>query len=185
MDGASRQRLTDVVTLSRIPIALMMLLFRHRRTACLGLFALGVATDVVDGPMARRLGTQSERGARLDSVADAALMAASAATAVVTMDAPSRLRVGRVSAVVATIRLATLVLTRRRFQTWAVMHTRLNKAAGLGLASVNVLVLVRGRVPRVAFIAVAALAGIAAIEELVIVARASDYDVDRTSVFDC
>ena len=63
MDGRSRRRLTDAVTLSRMPIAVVMLLVRRRRAVLAGSFLVGVITDVVDGPLARRLGTSSARGA--------------------------------------------------------------------------------------------------------------------------
>lgn len=39
-------------------------------------FIGGVATDVIDGWWARRTGTSSERGARLDSIADTVFVAA-------------------------------------------------------------------------------------------------------------
>jgi CDP-diacylglycerol--glycerol-3-phosphate 3-phosphatidyltransferase len=182
MDGAGRRRLTDAVTLSRVPIALSMVPARRRRNLVAGLFLLGVATDLVDGPLARRLGTASARGARLDSAADAAFVAASAFTATATVEAPARPLVGRVALVVAATRIAALLVTHRRFGTWSVMHSHLNRGTGLGLAVVVGVALVRGRMPIVALGAVAALAEIAAIEELAIVAGATRYDPDRTSI---
>lgn len=185
MKRASRRRLTDAVTLSRLPIALVMLLVRRRRAALAGSFLLGVTTDLIDGPLARHFGTSSARGARLDSMADAAFVAASAFTAAATVDEATRPVVGRVAVVVAVTRLTALFVTRWRFGTWSVVHSRLNKATGLGLASVVSVALVRGRMPTVALCAVAALAEVAAIEELTIVARASEYDADRTSLLGC
>lgn len=182
MDGASRRRLTDAVTLSRVPIALAILLARSRPAAVAGPFLLGVTTDLVDGPLARRLGTSSERGARLDSLADAAFMAASAFTAVATVDEAARPLVGRVAVIVAATRVTALLVTHRRFRTWSVLHSRLNRATGLGLAAVVAVALVRGRMSIVALGAGAALAEIAAMEELAIVAVASEYDPDRTSL---
>ena len=42
--------------------------------AFLWLLAAAWATDAIDGPLARELGQESARGARLDSVADRSLM---------------------------------------------------------------------------------------------------------------
>lgn len=182
MDGSGRRQLTDAVTLSRVPIALVMMLAGRRRAALAVAFVVGVTTDLVDGPLARRLGTSSARGARLDSAADAVFVAASAVTAAATIDEAARPIVGWVSVIVAGTRLAALVVTRRRFGSWSVMHTRLNKVTGLGLATVTAVALLRGRMPMVALGAVAALAEIAAIEELTIVAGAAAYDPDRPSL---
>lgn len=109
-------------------------------------------------------------------------MAASAFAAAATVDEAARPLAGRVAAVVAATRVTALVVTHRRFGTWSVLHSRLNKGTGLGLAAVVAVALVRGRMPIVALGAVAALAEIATIEELAIVAGASEYDPDRTSL---
>jgi CDP-diacylglycerol---glycerol-3-phosphate 3-phosphatidyltransferase len=178
----NRYQVPDAITVSRVPIAVVMLLARPRRRALTGLFVLGVATDAIDGPLARRLGSASARGARLDSAADAVFSAASAVVAMATVADEARPLVGSVAAVVAATRIAALLETRRRSGSWSVMHTRLNKATGVGLAAVVAAALWRGRMPIVALGAVAALAEIAALEELVIVASGGEYDPDRTSL---
>ena len=182
MEGLVRRRSADAVTMSRVPIALAMLLLPHRRAAVATLFLVGVATDVVDGRLARRFGTASARGARLDSAADAAFVAASTAAVAATVDRAARPVVASVAGIVATTRLATLVVTRCRFGSWSVVHTRLNKATGLALAAVAAAALVRDRMPVLAVGAVAVLAEVATIEELAIVVRSPTYDVDRASL---
>jgi phosphatidylglycerophosphate synthase len=174
--------MADAVTLSRVPIALAMLLVRQRRSVTAGMFFLGVTTDVIDGRLARRLGTPSTRGARLDSAADAVFVAASAVVVSATVNQAARPLVTCGAGVVAVTRLATLLLTRLRFESWSVMHTRLNKATGLGLAGVAAAALLRGRMPMVTLCAVAVLAEAAAVEELAIVLCSPDYDADRTSL---
>jgi CDP-diacylglycerol--glycerol-3-phosphate 3-phosphatidyltransferase len=184
VENSARGWLADSVTVSRVPIAVAMLLVRRHRNAVAGLFLLGVITDVLDGPLARGLGTSSARGARLDSGADAVFAAASAIIVAAEVDDAKRPLVGRAAAVVAATRLATLLLTRRRFGIWSVMHTRLNKATGLGLATVAAVANVRGRTSIVALGAAAVLAELAAIEELAIVAGAAEYHADRASLLD-
>ena len=171
----------DAVTVSRVPIAAAMVLARRRRNAVAGLFVLGVLTDVVDGWLARRLGTSSPRGARLDSAADAVFVAGSAAALAARLDEAARRRAIRVAATVAATRLATLLATRRRFGSWSVVHNHFNKMTGVALACLAAATLLRGRTPALAVAAVAALAEAAAIEELAIVLGSSDYDPDRTS----
>ena len=54
--------------------ALLVLAALDFGTAFLWLLAAACATDAIDGPLARFLGQESARGARLDSLADRALM---------------------------------------------------------------------------------------------------------------
>ena len=170
--------------MSRLPIALAMVLLRRRRAATAGLFLLGVTTDLVDGRLARRFGTSSPRGARLDGAADAVFVAASAVAVAATIDRAARPVVTRAAGIVAATRLATLLLTRRRFGSWSVVHTHLNKATGLGLAGIATSAVLRGQMPMRALGGVAVLAEVAAIEELAIVLASADYDADRTSLLD-
>jgi len=182
MDAAHRRRLTDVVTLARVPIAVAMVVARRPRRGVLALFLLGATTDVVDGPLARRLGTASDRGARLDSAADAVFVAASAVTVAPTVPRDARRLLAGGVALVGGTRLAALLLTRRRFGAWSVAHTHLNKATGLGLAGATAVALARGRMPVAVLGAVAVLAEVAAIEELVLAAREAELDRDRASL---
>ncbi len=181
--GPAGTWLTDAITLVRVPIACVMLLVRRHPRALAASFVLGAATDVTDGPLARRLGTASARGARLDSAAGAVFVAASAVTAMTTVDRALRPRVACFAAVVGAARVVALAVTRRRFGRWAIMHTRLNKASGAALGAVAAVSLVRGRMPIAALGLAAVVSELAALEEVVIVARATEYDPDRRSLF--
>lgn len=178
-----RRSLPDAITLARLPISAAIVLAPRRPRVVRALFVAGVLTDVVDGPLARRLGTVSRRGARLDTAADASFTVASAMAAVATVPQPMRRRVTDATVAVVAIRTVTLLVTRRRFGTWSVMHTVLNKASGAALACVVTAALTRRRMPIGALAVSAALATIAALEELVIVATAASYDPDRSSLF--
>lgn len=65
--------LLSYIRLAAIP-ALVALAALDLRAAFLWLLALAWLTDAIDGPLARMLGQDSARGARLDSVADRGLM---------------------------------------------------------------------------------------------------------------
>jgi cardiolipin synthase (CMP-forming) len=60
------------VTLFRLALAPTMLASAawHMRTLFLSILALAILTDAIDGRLARTHGSPSERGARLDSIAD-------------------------------------------------------------------------------------------------------------------
>ena len=59
-----------LLTLARVPLGLLAPLCASDRHLLLGVYLLGVATDVLDGPIARRTGTTSQVGAYADSLAD-------------------------------------------------------------------------------------------------------------------
>ena len=72
LDEGGPVKTANVVSLLRgaliVPIALLLML--HMNVAALGLYVLAVATDGLDGWLARRSGRCSEFGAVLDSVVD-------------------------------------------------------------------------------------------------------------------
>lgn len=59
-----------VFTLARAPIALIFPFFADRPALALGLYVLGVSTDVIDGIIARRTGTTSYTGGLVDAYLD-------------------------------------------------------------------------------------------------------------------
>lgn len=68
--------LPNVFTLSRVllsPIIIAAILSR-RAFAALAIFAVAAATDIIDGYLARRLGSATASGAFLDPIADKLLM---------------------------------------------------------------------------------------------------------------
>jgi phosphatidylglycerophosphate synthase len=67
--------MASIVTLSRLLSVACMLVAAGLGSVrvWVALFAYALLSDVIDGPIARALGTASERGAMLDSIADCAL----------------------------------------------------------------------------------------------------------------
>ncbi|WP_062529044.1 CDP-alcohol phosphatidyltransferase family protein [Demequina rhizosphaerae] len=166
----------DALTLARVPLGLALALLPPRRARTLALVATGTLSDVLDGPWARSRGESSERGARLDSVADGVLVAGAAVAFARGVALP---RAGwAVVAGITAVRAVTLGVTRARFGVWSIAHTRLNKVSGGVLAAGAGAALVRGRAPLPLVLAVAAPAAAAAVEELALVLTADDYDRD-------
>jgi phosphatidylglycerophosphate synthase len=63
-------RLPNLLSLVRLPLALVFLLVVERPALALGVLALAGLSDVLDGWVARRLGQESKLGAALDGVVD-------------------------------------------------------------------------------------------------------------------
>ena len=62
--------IANIITVSRILFSLAMILFPPSSVPFAVLYLLCGATDVLDGFVARKLHTESENGAMLDSAAD-------------------------------------------------------------------------------------------------------------------
>ena len=60
----------NLLTLTRIPLALCLLFTAPLSTSFFFLYTLAGITDMLDGPISRRTHTASRSGARLDSLAD-------------------------------------------------------------------------------------------------------------------
>jgi CDP-diacylglycerol--glycerol-3-phosphate 3-phosphatidyltransferase len=143
------------------------------------LLGFAVATDVADGWWARHAGIASDRGAKLDSAADAALSVAVAVALVATVRAPITPWVWWAIAAVGAVRIAGLCVTFMRFRVVSITHTWGNKAAGAALAAAATWVLASSRLDSWPVAVGCVVAAAAAIEELVMSATARTYDRDR------
>jgi phosphatidylglycerophosphate synthase len=72
-----RRRLADAVSLSRLVLLIPWILLAGSRWA-LPIMAVIVLTDLIDGPIARRLSTAGPRGQILDAACDAVVLIAAA-----------------------------------------------------------------------------------------------------------
>jgi CDP-diacylglycerol--glycerol-3-phosphate 3-phosphatidyltransferase len=168
----------NILTGLRIVLTLMIPAFLNDRTLCVVLFATAGLTDVLDGVVARRTGTSSRLGARLDSLADM-VIGVMIACAVVWAGGALWAFMPYLIAVAA-IRLANLAIAACRFRQFAVIHTWGNKLTGLLIfVGFGVYILTDNLTALIPVIAVAALS---ALEETIILLASSTLDVDRKSV---
>ncbi len=179
----------DLVTFARFPLAGAILVIAVAnplppRWPLVTLFALGIATDAVDGPWARRLGVASDRGARLDSAADGALAVAVTVAVGRMIEWSLAPWAWWAIAAVAAIRLMGLGVTLARFRVASIVHTWGNKAAGAVVAAAALWALASGHLRGWSVFAACAVAAVAALEELVMAATARDYSRDRRGWWD-
>lgn len=173
-----------MVTLSRFILAAAVAAFAlgdaaPRRAALVVLFAAAVLTDVADGWWARHAGIASDKGAKLDSAADAVLSVAVVVALVATTRGPVIPWVWWAVGAVGAVRVAGLCVTFMRFRVVSIAHTWGNKAAGVAIAAAATWVLASGRLDSWPVAVGCVVAGIAAIEELAMAASARAYDRDR------
>lgn len=98
------------------------------------LLLIAMATDAIDGPVARRVGTASARGAHLDSVADAILFAVAAASGPVAFPAAQDELPGTVAALIVAVTVPP-VAGWLRYGRLPAFHTRLARAATVAMGA--------------------------------------------------
>ena len=69
-DGAHRWNAADTVTTARMVLSVLLAFLPLKSAWFYAVYTLAGLTDALDGWMARRTGTASDFGARLDSIAD-------------------------------------------------------------------------------------------------------------------
>ena len=126
-----KKQIANSITFCRI-LGSIGLLFCPAFSACFyGLYLFCGLTDMVDGTVARKTGTVSTFGARLDSVADFLFAAVSFGKLLPVMRIPVWIWVW--AAAIAAVKLANLVRGFLRRKQIPSLHTVMNKATGLFL----------------------------------------------------
>ena len=126
-----KKQIANIITLCRI-LGSIVLLFCPVFSACFyGLYLFCGLTDMVDGTIARKTGTASSFGAKLDTVADFLFVIASFAKLVPVIRIPVWIWVW--ATVIAVVKLVNLVWGFTQMKQMPSLHTIANKATGLCL----------------------------------------------------
>ena len=126
-----KKQIANIITLCRI-LGSIGLLFCPVFSACFyGLYIFCGLTDMVDGTIARKTGTASSFGAKLDTVADFLFVIASFAKLVPVIRIPVWIWVW--ATVIAVVKLVNLVWGFTQKKQIPALHTIANKATGLCL----------------------------------------------------
>lgn len=124
-----KKGLANALTICRIALSVALLIPAAFSPAFFAIYALAGVTDMLDGYVARRTGTESDLGARLDSVADLALVVVCLAKILPAIAVPMWLWiwVGAIALVKVVNAVSGLVVEKRL----VMPHTTANKVAGL------------------------------------------------------
>ena len=171
--------IANIVTASRFAFAVVMVLAAPFSALFWVAYVLGCASDMVDGLVARKLGVESEYGARLDSAADLLFTFA----VLVTMFRGLTFGTLEIVAIVlvALVRVAAYAVGYCRFHTFSALHTWGNKAAGVAVCVSPAILAMLGSASGTLLICAVAMAS--ALEELAIVTRYSELDRDCRGIF--
>ena len=127
--GPLRRHLADALTVSRIIAALALLLVPPLSPGFYGCYLWAGISDMVDGTVARRLGTASRHGEWLDSLADMTLAAACLIRLLPVLHLPVGILL--LTGAVALLRLGNVGLGYFRQRRLVFLHTRANRVTGI------------------------------------------------------
>ena len=172
------KHLANVLSLLRIAGAALLLLTATLSVPFFVLYTLCGVSDLLDGYLARRTGSASSAGACLDSVADAVFFGVTAVLFIPIIQWEGWL-VCSVAGIVL-LRAAALAVGMAKYHILLLLHTALNKLAGLCLFFFPLCYAVFGIT---AAFPLCAVAGLAALEELFTLAYMKAPACDACGLF--
>lgn len=118
----------NVLTCSRMVLAVVLLFLRTFSPGFYIVYIAGGITDMIDGAVARRTGTESKFGAQLDTVADILFAVSALVKIVPALNVPAWLWIW--ICIIAAIKIASIAYGFVRKKTLVSDHSVLNKVTG-------------------------------------------------------
>lgn len=169
----------NCITISRIFFSFLILFTRPLSTAFYLLYVICGLTDVIDGFIARKTGTVSILGAKLDSSADI-VMAAVLLVILYPVLNPTTIIIIWII-IIGIIRLTAMAVAFKKYKTFGSIHTYGNKITGVILFLFPIFLFYIHTA--VLMYLICAVASISAIEELIIQLASKELQLDRKSLF--
>ncbi len=119
----------NIITLSRILFSLLLLVFSPNSYTFAVLYLLCGITDLLDGFVARKLHTESEKGARLDSVADLIFAVIYAVKILPLLSVPYWIWIW--TAIVAVTKIVGIVIASKKAKKMSIEHSFGNRLTGV------------------------------------------------------
>jgi CDP-diacylglycerol--glycerol-3-phosphate 3-phosphatidyltransferase len=169
----------NFISISRIIFSLILIFVKPLSIAFYALYIFCGLSDIMDGFVARKTGTTSSLGAKLDSMADL-IMTGLLLLLLYPIINPAT-EVLLLVILIGIIRIASMTVALKKYKTFAVLHTYGNKLTGIALfifplllPYIHVTVLIN---------IICVVASISAIEELIIQLTSRKLNVNRQSIF--
>lgn len=173
------KHMANIISISRIVLVLALFFTFHNASLFLVLYLISGLSDVLDGYVARKTKTQSELGARLDSIADLILFSVITVSIILWMEHEIRTFLPWIIVIVL-IRCANLAIAAYKYHSFAILHTWGNKLTGFLLFITPLFILYR---QSAVLWLVCIVAVLSAAEESVIHLTSSKLNINRRSIF--
>lgn len=123
--------MANIITCIRIVCSIALLFFPVFSPSFYVLYVVAGVSDMIDGTVARKTGTVSDLGSRLDTVADFVMVAVCLIKMIPVLDSPVWLVIW--IALIALIKLFSIVFGFVKRKEFVVVHTVMNKVTGIAL----------------------------------------------------
>jgi len=176
----------NILSLSRIPFAISFFFLVKLDTPLPFLAAYGLAGlfDVLDGFLARRFHWQSEYGAKFDSIGDVAFLGCAITVALLMLDeVVFKPYVFVCLGVLIAIRLANMVITRRKFKQWGYIHNLFMKYSTVPVFFLMPVAVLTREIPNLFLAVMLCFIILGSVEETWILKLMDDYDMDMKSIY--
>lgn len=125
------KHLANIITVIRIILSIGMLFVPVFSPVFYALYITAGVSDMVDGTIARKTGTASDLGAKLDTAADLVMVTVCLVKIIPVLDIPLWLLIW--TAVIALIKVINLISGYLKRKEFVAAHTILNKVTGIVL----------------------------------------------------
>ena len=169
----------NYISFSRIIFSLSLLAVEPLSPIFYAIYLYCGLSDVLDGFIARRTGTQSDFGAKLDSVADFLMVGVLLIVLYPVLDPTVAMVIWIIF--IGMIRFTSMAVVMNKYKTIAMLHTYSNKITGMILLIFPLLLPFIHSNLLISL--VSTVASISAIEELIIHLTADELQLNKQSIF--
>ena len=121
--------IANIITVSRIFFSVLLLAFPPHSCPFVAFYLLCGVSDVLDGYIARKMHTENEKGAMLDSIADLFFAIAYAVKILPLLSLPLWVWIWTI--VIAVTKIINILITSKKTHTLSIEHSFENKLTGL------------------------------------------------------
>lgn len=121
--------IANYVTITRILLSVALIFFRFDKATFFIIYTISGLTDILDGYIARKTKTETKAGGKLDSIADLVF-----GIVIIKVLYPIIIskRIWIVWIIIIfLVRLISIFIVLKKYKTFAILHTYLNKIAGV------------------------------------------------------
>ncbi|WP_432666495.1 CDP-alcohol phosphatidyltransferase family protein [Wukongibacter baidiensis] len=172
------KQIANYISTIRIFLALTLIWIEPLSREFIIIYLACGISDIVDGYIARRTGTVSEIGGKIDSIADLIFFG----VLIIIVYPIITLSLGIIIwiVIISAIRLVSIMIVFMKYKTFGVLHTYGNKITGIALFILP-LILVFDQLYALIYI-VCVIASVASIEELLINLTSTEFEINKRSI---
>ena len=176
----SNKNLPNILSYARIAGTIWLILMKPLTPLFLTIYTITGVTDVLDGAIARKYGTTSEKGAKLDSIADLLFYTLILIRIFPVMWVTLPKKIWIMVGAILLVRFVSYGTAAKKYHRFASLHTYLNKVTGLMVFLVPYAIISPAAIPYCWSVCVVAMIG--SIEELILHRTSEKYDPSRKSL---